>query len=126
MRAPPGQALRCERGQATVELALVLPVVALAAVLVLQVGLVSRDRVVTVHAARAAARAVSVRPDVGAAQAELDAIDDGRFTASVGGDLRPGGLATVTVTTRLTTVPLLGRLLPGVELSERLVVRVEG
>lgn len=51
-----------ERGQATVELALVLPVVVLLCLLVAQVGQVVRYRVLTVHAAREVARAAAVTP----------------------------------------------------------------
>ena len=114
------------RGQATVELALVLPVVATCLLLVLQVGLLARDRVLTVHAARAAARAVAVDPTVPAARAAVGNLDDDRFRVRVGGDVAPGGLAVVTVSTRPTAVPIVGRLLGGMELRERLTVRVEG
>ena len=46
-----------ERGQATVEFALVLPVLVFSAIAILQVELVVRDYVAVVHAAREAARA---------------------------------------------------------------------
>ena len=54
-----------ERGQATVEFALLLPVLVLALLAVLQVAFVVRDQVAVVHAAREAARAASVDPDPG-------------------------------------------------------------
>ena len=44
---------RSDRGQATVELALVLPLVFGLLVLVFQIALVARDEVLVVHAARA-------------------------------------------------------------------------
>src|SRR5262245_62860054 len=56
-----------ERGQATVELAFVLLLVVLAALAVVQVGLVVRDQLGVVHAAREAARAASVDRDPAAA-----------------------------------------------------------
>jgi len=56
-----------ERGQATVEFAFLLPLVILAVLAVIQVGLVVRDQLGVVHAAREAARAASVDPDPGRA-----------------------------------------------------------
>src|SRR4029078_2878808 len=53
-RGPDRACLRT-RGQATVELALVLPLVVFALLAILQVGLVVRDQVAVVHAAREAA-----------------------------------------------------------------------
>ena len=50
-------------GQATVEFAFLLPLVVLAALAVIQIGLVVRDQMGVVHAAREAARAASVDPD---------------------------------------------------------------
>ena len=41
-----------DRGQSTVEVALLLPFVALLLLAVVQVGLVARDQVLVVHAAR--------------------------------------------------------------------------
>ncbi len=114
------------RGQATVELALVLPVVAVLLLLVLQVGLLARDRVLAVHAARVAARAVAVEPDVAAARQALRQVGDDRFRVVLSGELTPGGTATVTVTARPTALPIIGRVLGGAEVSERLSVRVEG
>lgn len=52
---------RADAGQAAVELALVLPVVVVALVAVAQVGVVVRDQILVVHAAREAAREVAVR-----------------------------------------------------------------
>lgn len=63
-----GRAGRHQRGQATVELALVVPVVVVLVLMVVQVGQVVRDRVVVVHTAREVARAASVSataPSVG-------------------------------------------------------------
>ena len=51
-----------DRGQSTVEVALLLPFVALLLLAVVQVGLVARDQVLVVHAAREAARAAAVDP----------------------------------------------------------------
>ncbi len=110
------------------ELALLLPVVALVLLAVIQFGLIARDRVMTVHAARTVARAVAVRPDRETALAALaEAVPDAaRFDVELGGELRSGGLATVTVSAPATRIAVLGAALPTVVLRERLVVRVEG
>lgn len=128
-KGPGRHPFRCSTdtgGQATVEFALLLPVLVLALLLVVQVGLIARDRVLVVHAARTAARAVVVSPDATAANRALtEAVGRSRYAVSLGGDARPGGLAEVTVSTRATMLPLIGRIVPAPVLRERLVVRVE-
>ena len=54
---------REEEGQATVELALLLPVVVVLLLAVLQLGLVARDVVLVAHAAREASRVAAVDDD---------------------------------------------------------------
>ena len=109
-------------------MAIILPIVALVLVVIVQAGLVMRDRVVVVHAARAAARAVAVDPTPRAAQRAL--ADQGDVgvdpTITLGGDLSPGGLASVTVEARPTALPLVGRAVSGIVLRQRFAVRVEG
>lgn len=121
-----------DHGQATVELAVVLPLVALLLVLVLQVGLVLRDQVLVVHAAREAARAAVVAEARGdrAAAAVEGAERSGSFPAGqarVSTQLLEGGTrlrATVRHTNR-TDLPLVGALLPDVQLSASATMRVE-
>lgn len=119
-----------ERGQSTVEFALVLPVVALAALLVVQVALVVHARIMTTHAAREAARVVAIRNDPAAARsAALGAadLDPARMTVSVSGSASPGSDVTVTVTYRAPTeVPLVGELLDDVVLSDSVTMLAEG
>jgi Flp pilus assembly protein TadG len=123
-RGPDRACLRT-RGQATVELALVLPLVVFALLAILQVGLVVRDQVAVVHAAREAARAASVDPDpsraVGAARRVLqDAHVD------VGPRPKVGGSIAVEVRYHdRTDLPLVGPLFPDVDLHARAVMRVE-
>jgi Flp pilus assembly protein TadG len=50
---------RLERGQATVELALVLPVVVLLLMILIQAALVAKDQLLVQHAAREAARSAA-------------------------------------------------------------------
>jgi hypothetical protein len=123
-RGPDRACLRT-RGQATVELALVLPLVVFALLAILQVGLVVRDQVAVVHAAREAARAASVDPDpsraVGAAKRVLaDAQVD------VGSRPKVGGPIAVEVRYHdRTDLPLVGPLFPDLDLHARAVMRVE-
>ena len=114
-----------ERGQATAELALTLPLVFLALLAVIQVGLLVRDRLAVVHAAREAARAASVDPDPRAA------IDAARRTvpdADVEVGPRPGIGEPIAVEVRYraaTTLPIVGVLFPDPVLRSRAVIRVE-
>ncbi len=52
-----------ERGQATVEFALIIPLVLLAVLIVIQVGLVAYSQLAVTHLAREVARSLSVDPD---------------------------------------------------------------
>ena len=114
------------RGQATVELALVLPFVLTLAVAVAQAGVVARDAVRLVHATRVAARAAAVGVDAGTithAAAESSGLDPARLTMSISSSSN-----TVTVTARYrapTQLPLIGRLTPDPELHESLTMRRE-
>ena len=107
---------------------MLLPVVVLVLLVVLQVALVARDRLAVVHSTRAVARSVIVEPSVEAAARALRAHGGVAATGrvSLSGSLRPGGLATVTVTMPATRAPIIGRVVAGVTLHERLTVYVEG
>jgi len=116
---------RGEPGQATVEFALVLPLVVFAALAVVQVGLLVRDHVAVVHAAREAVREASVDPDeryaVSAAHRTLPGAD-----VSVGPRPAVGEPIVVDVSYRaVTDVPLVGALFPNPVLRSRAVMRVE-
>lgn len=121
--------IRAQKGQATVELALLLPVVALLAWALVEVGAVAVDNVRLWHAAREAAR-------VGAVDADLSAITD----AAEGSGLRPieltvrpdaedrvqGEPLTVRVAYRPSSrAPLIGALLEGVVLTAGATMRIE-
>ena len=127
-RAPRGEATtarRDARGQATVEFAFLLPLVVLAALAVVQVGLVVRDEMGVVHAAREAARAASVDRDPSAA------VRAARRTlphAEVEVGDRPGIGGDISVTVRYrseTSLPLVGSLFPDPELHATATMRVE-
>lgn len=116
-----------ERGQATVELALLLPVIVVIGLAVVQVGLLTADRLAAIDAARVGARAAALRPDRGAVDRafEEQGIDLRGGNARLSGELRPGGVATITVRRPPTRLPLVGRALGNIEISETLVFRVE-
>jgi Flp pilus assembly protein TadG len=120
---------RWEGGQATVEVALLLPLVATMLLGVVQVGLVVRDQVLVTHAAREAARAAAVDPREAVARGAAEAgarLDPLRLDVELAGSTVPGGRLTVTVRYRSsTTVPLVGRLLGDRLLTADATMRVE-
>jgi hypothetical protein len=110
-----------------VELALALPVVVVALLLVVQVALVARAQVLVVHAARAGARAAAVGDSPGGAVAATPGLDGSRTQVEVLGGGAPGAMVTVTVRYRsATTVPLVGGLLRDPVLVASVAMRVEG
>ena len=118
-----------DEGQAAVELALVLPLVALLLLVLVQVGLVVRDQVLVVHAAREAAReaAVEAAPEAARRAAVASSgLDGGRLTLALHGRGRPGTRVEAAVTYRSATdVPLAGALVGDVRLTARASMRVE-
>lgn len=118
-----------DRGQATVELVLVLPVVVLALLLVIQVGLIARAQVLVVNAAREGARAAAV-DGTDAARGEVSrspGIQDERVQVAT--SVEPGqtaDLIRVRVRYRVPTdVPLVGPLIDDPVLSGEVVMRSE-
>ena len=121
--------VQAERGQATVELALCLPLVALVLAVVAQVGLLAADQVRLWHAAREAARVAVVDPDADAieAAAGLAGLAGVDVTVSPGTAGRVQG-EPLAVTLRYAPqgrVPVLGALLGALELEARAVMRIE-
>lgn len=116
---------RPDAGQATVELALALPFVALLGLILVQGAVLGRDQLMVIHAAREAARAASVDPDPDAPAEAARLVLPG---AAVDAGVRPppGRSVVVTVAYRSPTdLPLVGPLLPDPLLSARAVMRVE-
>jgi Flp pilus assembly protein TadG len=120
---------RGERGQSAVELALVLPLVVLLALVVLQVGLVVRDQLLVVHAARDAVREAAVSGNGGAvadAARRSTVLHPDRLDVDIGPRGQPGTTVRVTVRYRApTAVPLVGRLVGDVDLDASASMRVE-
>jgi hypothetical protein len=108
-----------------VEFAFVLPLLVLGLMAIVQTGLVVRDQLGVVHAAREAARAASVDADparaVRAARRTLPGAD-----VHVGERPGIGGEITVDVSyTSVTDLPLVGALFPDPELHASATMRVE-
>jgi hypothetical protein len=118
-----------ERGQAAVEVALVLPLLALLALFVAQAGLIVRDQVLVTHVAREAARAAAVDPDPAAARTAAEGsarIDPDRLTVEVGPRGAAGEDVTVEVSYRSPTdLPLIGPLVGDVTVTAEATMRVE-
>ena len=116
---------RHDRGQATVELALSLPVLCLFLCGLVQVAVIARDQVAVQLAAREAARAAAVA---------ADARGEGTRAAERATTLRPlevtitesAGWVTAAVThTDRTAVPLIGLLVPDVAVTAAVTMAVE-
>lgn len=116
-------------GQASVELALCLPFVAMLLLLVVQAGLLVGDQLAVVQAAREAARRASVDPDPeavrraalgGRVAPERTTVTIERLAAS------PAQVRTTIRHHAATDVPIIGRLLPDVELSAGATMAIEG
>lgn len=114
-----------ERGQSTVEFALLLPLLAFGMLAIVQTGLVVRDAVGVVHASREAARVASVERDPRRAEerarqvlphAQVRVDPRGEIGAPIGVEVRYRSR---------TDVPLVGRLFPDPWISARTEMRVE-
>jgi Flp pilus assembly protein TadG len=118
---------REDGGQATVELALVLPLVCLMLLALVQVGLVVHAHLLVVHAAREGARAAAVDPHPSAAHlAVVAGVPLDRDRLDVTTREAGGGLVQVEVRYRYATdVPLVGALLGEVDLTARATMRRE-
>lgn len=118
-----------DRGQSTVELALVLPVVVLLLLVLLQVGLVARDVVLVAHAAREGARAAATDDAADAAAsaaAESSGLSPDRLEVTTSGRSGPGSRVRVEVRYRVPTdVPIVGRALGDRTVSSSVTMRVE-
>jgi hypothetical protein len=116
---------RSDHGQATVELALVLPLIFGMLILLFQVAVVARDDILVVHAARDAAREATVSADPALVAAAAHRTLPGAVVTIVrrGGVAEPVEVAVSFVAH--TDLPLVGALLPDVTLHGRSVMRVE-
>jgi Flp pilus assembly protein TadG len=116
---------RLDRGQATVEFALTIPVLVIALLGAIQVFVILVDRIHLVHVTRDAARAASVGDDPrSAAEMVIDRSFPDReisLTVSTSDDV----VTVEMVLSNPTDVPIIGRFLPEVELRESLSMLAE-
>jgi len=116
--------VRHDRGQATVELALSLPVLCMLVMGVVQVAVLGRDRLAVQLAAREAARAAVVSTDARAAAAAgagavalpgvlVDVRDEGSTVRAVARYIDP------------TDVPLVGWFIPDITVQAEVTMAVE-
>jgi Flp pilus assembly protein TadG len=120
--------VRRDEGQASVELALVLPLVVLLLLLTVQVGVVGYRQILVVNAAREGARAAAVEPDDLSGAARRGAVRAGPLAPdrlTVLATESDGGVTVVVRYREPTDVALVGVLLPEVVLSADVTMRVE-
>lgn len=114
-----------EQGQSTVELALLIPMLALFLMLILQVAVVVRQHVLVANAARTAARESSVNKN------QSDAISLAHRSApkskvSISRPSTPGQYLKVKVTDKVeSTLPIIGVVFPDITVSGESIMRVE-
>jgi len=120
---------RGDGGQASVELALVLPLVFVLLLGIVQLGLLVRDQILVVHAAREAAREAAVDPAADAASraaAASSTLDGSRLTVTTSGRGATGSRVRVEVAYRAPTgVPIIGPALGDLTLRASATMRVE-
>lgn len=120
---------RGDEGQAAVELALVLPLVALLLLALVQVALVVRDQVLVVHAAREAARAAAVDPTPRAARRAALAgapLAADRLSLELSGHGKGGRQVDVEISYRSpTNASIVGALIPDIVLRAQASMRRE-
>jgi Flp pilus assembly protein TadG len=118
-----------DQGQATVELAIVLPLVVLVLLGVVHVGHLVRDHMMVTHAAREGARAAAVDSDPRAAERAVratQALDPRRLRVETRDRGGPGSRVTVAVRYRFANrIPLLRWVVGDVELGAEATMRVE-
>ena len=111
------------------ELALVLPLVMILLLGVVHLGLLVRDQILVVHAAREAAREAAVDPAADAprrAAVASSSLADSRLTVTSTGRGAPGSRVRVEVTYHSSTgVPLLGAAIGDLTLRASATMRVE-
>ena len=128
-RVPPRRRPPDDRGQATAELAVVLPFIAVLLLGLVHVGQMVSDYIMATHAAREGARAAAVDSDPRAAERAARAasrLDPRRLRVDTGNRGGVGDRVTVTVRYRTANpVPLLRWLLDDVALTAEATMRVE-
>ena len=127
--APIDAPRRGDGGQAAVELALVLPLVAIVLLCVVQVALVLRDQLLVTHVAREAAREAAVDPTPGSAERAANRASSLKRPRLRTETSHHGGFPEVVIVEVTyqspTDVPLVGALVPDVSVGAKAAMRVE-
>ena len=118
-----------EDGQASVELALCLPILVVLIALLVEAGGLATDHVRLWHAAREAARVAVVEPDASQARtaAEHVGLDGIEIMIEPATDARVRGepLRATAIYRPAGRVPLIGRLLTGIVMRAEATMRIE-
>lgn len=113
-------------GQASVELALALPIVLLVLLGLLQVGVFMLEQVQVSGAAREGAREATVSPQRGRIQAAAErAAPKLSLSLNIQRGSTRGAPATVVVTARPTRLPMVGAIVSGFNLKAAATMRIE-
>jgi Flp pilus assembly protein TadG len=118
--------MRKEQGQSTVEFALVLPLVLTLILGLLQVGVLVRDQIMVLGAAREGVREAIVTPDRGAITAAASQAAPGlKLSVHVSRGTERGEPARVNVTAPPARLPLVGDIVSGMTLKASATMRIE-
>lgn len=115
-----------EQGQSTVEFALVLPLVLILILGLLQVGVLVRDQILVLGAAREGVREAIVTPDRSAITAAASSAAPGlELNVHVSRGTERGEPAEVNVSAAPAQLPLVGEIVSGMTLKASATMRIE-
>lgn len=114
-----------EKGQSTVEFALLIPVLAIFLLLIVQVAVVVRGYVLVANASRSAARELSVNENQAYARSVAQQNAPGS-TVEISRPSKSGEYLSVTVNKKIESpIPVLGVMFPELTVSSSTSMRVE-
>jgi Flp pilus assembly protein TadG len=114
------------RGQAAVELALVMPVVVVFMLLILQVGLVVREQIALIHACGAAARAASIADSPDDAASSVFSASSFGAEADIDVTTNDGMVTVDVVFNHPTDLAIVGLFLPDITLRASATYQLQG
>lgn len=114
------------RGQAAVELALVMPVVVVFMLLILQVGLVVREQIALIHACGAAARAASISDSPRDAASSVFSESPVGDRADIAVTTKNGMVTVDVVFNHPTDLAIVGLFLPDITLRASATYQLQG
>jgi len=114
-----------ERGQSTVEVALLIPLLAIFLMLVIQVGLVARQHVLVANASRVGAREASVNRNTGEAVSQVRSTVP-NAKVQINRPSTPGQYVRVKVSDTVeSSLPIVGVVFPDITVTGETTMRVE-